>query len=349
MLHCCSVALDCCAIIQKGMSRLARKLYSVAGAKYPKFVKIVEVGPRDGLQNEKTHISVQSKIELIHKLAQTGLKDIEAGSFVSPKWVPQMANTDQVLEGVRTLGLLDRPDMNFSVLTPNMQGFESAKAANVHQVAVFTAASDEFTKKNINCTIKESMERFVPVLEAAKKADIKVRGYVSCVLGCPYKGSISDKVVAEVTRDLYDLGCGEISLGDTIGVGNPLQAQLMIDSILSTGVPMDVLAVHYHDTYGQALANILASLELGISTVDSAVSGLGGCPYANGASGNVATEDVLYMLDGMGIQTGVSMEKLLEASEFVSTLFPGRMSASKASIALRNKLKKKISSEKQSC
>jgi hydroxymethylglutaryl-CoA lyase len=250
------------------------------------------------------------------------------------------------LEGVKLLGLLDQPHLNFSVLTPNMQGFEKAKAANVHQVAVFTAASNEFTKKNINCTIKESMDRFVPVLEAAKASEISVRGYVSCVLGCPFQGNIDRKVVAQVSKDLYDLGCSELSLGDTIGVGNPLQAQLMIESVIKAGVPMKSIAVHYHDTYGQALANILASLELGISIVDSAVSGLGGCPYADGASGNVATEDVLYMLDGMGIHTGVSMEKLLEVSEFVSQIFPGKVCVSKASNALRIKMQKKRNQSK---
>jgi hydroxymethylglutaryl-CoA lyase len=304
----------------------------------PNRVRIVEVGPRDGLQNEKGTIGTNLKVHMIQQLAQAGLTHIEAGAFVHPKWVPQMADTPQVLEQLKPI-----PGVTFSVLTPNLKGFEGAlKYKNVvNQVAVFTAASEAFTKKNINCTIKESLERFAPVVEAAKKEGVEVRGYVSTVLGCPYQGDVDFQQVAQVSKDLYDMGCAEISLGDTIGVGTPGKTKQMLEAVLKA-VPLDKVAVHFHDTYGQALANILASLELGVSVVDSSISGLGGCPYADGASGNVATEDVVYMLQGLGIQTGVSMDKLLEVNEFIGKeMFPGRKTNSKAAAALITKKNKK--------
>ncbi len=280
---------------------------------YPQKVKLVEVGPRDGLQNEKQIVTAEDKIELINRLGTTGLSVIEATSFVSPKWVPQMGDNREVMQGIER-----KSGINYPVLTPNMKGFEAALECDVKEVAVFGAASESFSQKNINCSIDESLERFAPVIEAAKSNQIKVRGYVSCVLGCPYEGEISPHKVAEVADKLYRMGCYEISLGDTIGVGTPIKAQQMLDAVAQK-VPMNALAIHFHDTYGQALANILACLQLGVTTIDSAIAGLGGCPYAKGASGNVATEDVVYMLQGMGIETGVDLKALVSVAQWIST------------------------------
>ncbi|MFD2205230.1 hydroxymethylglutaryl-CoA lyase [Kiloniella antarctica] len=278
----------------------------------PKHVKIVEVGPRDGLQNEKELVPTKAKIELINRLSSTGLTTIEASAFVSPKWVPQMADASDVLAQIER-----KPHISYPVLTPNMKGLERAIASGVKEIAVFGAASESFSQKNINCSIKESLERFTPVIETAKKADIKVRGYVSCVLGCPYEGNIAPEKVAEVSQDLFDMGCTEISLGDTIGVGTPLSTRRMIEAVTKR-VPLEHIAGHYHDTYGQALANIYASWDMGVSVFDTSVAGLGGCPYAKGASGNVATEDVVYMFDGMGVETGVDLKKLVEAAWYIA-------------------------------
>ncbi len=284
-----------------------------AHPKYPQKVKLVEVGPRDGLQNEKQIVTAEDKIELINRLGTTGLSVIEATSFVSPKWVPQMADNREVMQGI------DRqPGINYPVLTPNMKGYEAALECDVKEVAVFGAASESFSQKNINCSIDESLERFAPVIDAAKSNKVKVRGYVSCVLGCPYEGDVSPQKVAQVADKLYRMGCYEISLGDTIGVGTPLKAQQMLNAVAQK-VPMEALAIHFHDTYGQALSNILACLQLGVTTVDSAIAGLGGCPYAKGASGNVATEDVVYMLQGMGIETGVDLKSLVSVAQWIST------------------------------
>ncbi len=293
----------------------------------PKRVKIVEVGPRDGLQNEKTIIDTEIKISLINRLSDCGLKVVEATSFVSPKWVPQMADNKQVLEGINQV-----KGVSYPVLTPNMKGFEAALDAGAKEVAIFGAASESFSQKNINCSIDESIERFLPVIEAAKNENIKVRGYVSCVLGCPYEGEISPNAVASVADKLYQMGCYEISLGDTIGVGTPIKAQKMVKAVNKT-VPIKDIAIHFHDTYGQALANILACLQMGVGTVDSSIAGLGGCPYAKGASGNVATEDVVYMLHGMGIETGIDLEQLLATGQFISQQL-GRAPVSKVANAL---------------
>ena len=280
----------------------------------PARVRIVEVGPRDGLQNEKGEVPTAVKLELIERLADAGLRAIEATAFVSPKWIPQMADHTEVLERIRR-----KPGVSYPVLTPNLKGYEAAKAAGATEVAVFGAASESFSKKNINCSIAESLERFRPVVDAAIAADIKVRGYISCVVGCPYEGSVKPEMVAEVARALFDMGCYEISLGDTIGVGTPGKIRAMIEACV-TRVPADKLAGHYHDTYGQALANIYASMELGVATFDSSVSGLGGCPYAKGASGNVATEDVVYLLEGLGIETGIDLDKVVDAGLWISAL-----------------------------
>ena len=280
--------------------------------KLPQHVKIVEVGPRDGLQNEATPISADDKINLIENLADAGVNYIESGSFVSPKWVPQMGTSTEVFEKVNRI-----EGVTYAALTPNLRGFEAAVAVNADEVAIFGAASQSFSQKNINCSIEESLERFAPIMEAAKKANIKVRGYVSCVLGCPYEGDIEPEQVALVAEKLLAMGCYEISLGDTVGVGNPASVTKMIQAV-SARVPVEKLAVHFHDTYGQALTNIYAALQLGVSVVDSAIAGLGGCPYAKGASGNVATEDVVYMLNGLGITTGIDFTKLLQAGWFIS-------------------------------
>jgi len=296
----------------------------------PERVRIVEVGPRDGLQNEKREVPTAVKLELIERLADAGLRAVEATAFVSPKWIPQMADHTEVLERIRR-----RPGVAYPVLTPNLKGFEAARAAGATEVAVFGAASEAFSRKNINCSIAESLERFRPVVESALKAAIRVRGYVSCVVGCPYEGDIAPHRVAEVAGALYDMGCYEVSLGDTIGVGTPRRTQEMID-VCRQRVPADKLAGHYHDTYGQALANIYASMELGIATFDASISGLGGCPYAQGASGNVATEDVVYMLHGLGIETGIDLDKLVDTGTWISG-FLGRSPGSKAGRAIAAK------------
>ena len=280
----------------------------------PKQVRIVEVGPRDGLQNEKSPFSVEHKINLINLLSQSGLSYIEGGSFVSPKWVTQMANSAQVFTHI------DRVEgVTYSALTPNTQGFEDALDSGVDEVAIFGSASERFSQKNINCSVDESLDRFAPVIELAKRYELPVRGYVSCVMGCPYEGDIPPENVAHIARRLHDMGCYEISLGDTIGVGTPTQTKHMLDAV-GKQVPMANIGIHFHDTYGQALANIYAALDYDIASIDSAIAGLGGCPYANGASGNVATEDLLYMLNGMAIDTGVNMDLLLKASAFVSEI-----------------------------
>ncbi|MFP5234401.1 MAG: hydroxymethylglutaryl-CoA lyase [Acidobacteriota bacterium] len=277
----------------------------------PSQVRIVEVGPRDGLQNEHQSVSTDTKVEFIRRLAASGLKTIEATAFVSPKWVPQMADHAEVLRALDPAAGIVYP-----VLVPNLRGFEAAVAAGAREVAVFAAASETFSQKNINCSIAESLERFSPIFAAAKSAGIRVRGYVSCVLGCPYEGPIAPERVADVAEKLYQSGCYEISLGDTIGVGTPVRTQRLID-VVSKRVPIEHLAGHFHDTYGQALANIFAAMEMGLSVFDSSVSGLGGCPYAPGAAGNVATEDLLYMLNGMEIETGIDLNRLLEAGAFI--------------------------------
>ncbi|GAA0139743.1 lyase [Lithospermum erythrorhizon] len=297
---------------------------------FPKQVKIVEVGPRDGLQNEKNTVPTNVKVELIHKLVASGLPVVEATSFVSPKWVPQLADAKGVMETVKEI-----EDARLPVLTPNLKGFEAAVAAGAKEVVIFASASESFSKSNINCSIDESLVRYRAVAAAAKDHSIPVRGYVSCVIGCPVEGAISPSRVAFVAKELHDMGCYEISLGDTIGTGTPGTVVPMLEAVMAV-VPLEKLAVHFHDTYGQALANILVSLQMGISTVDSSISGLGGCPYAKGASGNVATEDVVYMLNGLGVKTNIDMEKLLIAGEFISEHL-GRRSESKAAVALGRK------------
>ena len=292
----------------------------------PKFVRMVEVGPRDGLQNEKSMVPTAVKVELVNRLSDAGLSVVEAASFVSPKWVPQMGDSAEVLTGIAR-----KPGVRYAALTPNLKGLEGALAARADEVAVFGAASESFSQKNINCSIAESLDRFAPVMEQAKAAGVPVRGYVSCVLGCPYEGEIAPKAVAEVAERLFAMGCYEISLGDTIGTGTPTKAQLMIAAVAER-VPVEKIAVHFHDTYGQALANILAALQMGVAVVDSSVAGLGGCPYAKGASGNVASEDVLYMLNGLGIGTGVDLDRLIAAGAFISDAI-GRPTASKVARA----------------
>ena len=280
---------------------------------FPTQVRLVEMSPRDGLQNEPGPvIDTAIKTGLIDRLADCGLNHIESASFVSPKWVPQMGDAAEVMAGIKR-----KAGVRYSVLTPNLRGFENALAAGVDEVAVFGAASESFSQKNINCSIAESLERFLPVMEAAKQHHIPVRGYVSTVLGCPYEGDIAPEQVAKVAKALAELGCYEISLGDTIGVGTPLKAKRMLEAV-AAAVPIEKLAAHFHDTYGQALANLYAVLEEGISVIDASVAGLGGCPYAKGASGNVATEDVLYLLNGLGIKTGVDLDKLVTTGEWIS-------------------------------
>jgi hydroxymethylglutaryl-CoA lyase len=299
----------------------------------PAHVRIVEVGPRDGLQNEKAEVPTAVKLELIERLADAGLQAVEATAFVSPKWIPQMADHTEVLERIRR-----KPGVAYPVLTPNLKGFEAARAAGATEVAIFGAASESFSRKNINCSIAESLERFRPVADAARAAGVKLRGYVSCVLGCPYEGEVAPEKVAEVAGALADMGCYEVSLGDTIGVGTPGKTQAMLEAV-ARRVPMERLAGHYHDTYGQALANIYASLELGVATFDASVAGLGGCPYAAGASGNVATEDVVYMLKGLGIETGIDLERLVDIGQWISGVL-GREPSSKAGKALAAKRRK---------
>ena len=303
---------------------------NTATSALPANVKIVEVGPRDGLQNEKLQISAEDKIALIEQLADAGVNYIESGSFVSPKWVPQMATSSDVFNGIKR-----KSGVTYAALTPNMKGFEAAMAVNANEVAIFGAASEAFSQKNINCSIEESLQRFEPIMQAAKAVNIPVRGYVSCVVGCPYDGFIEPEQVAMVAEKLYKMGCYEISLGDTIGVGTPATVTKMIQAV-SARVPMEKLAVHFHDTYGQALTNIYSALQAGVMVVDSAIAGLGGCPYAKGASGNVATEDVLYMLNGLGIKTGIDFEKLLAAGWFISDKL-GKAPVSKVSTACRAK------------
>ncbi len=297
---------------------------------YPKQVRIVEVGPRDGLQNEPGVVPTETKIALIDRLSAAGLPVVEATSFVSPKWVPQMADNADVMAGISR-----KPGTVYPVLTPNMKGFDAAMAAGAEEVAIFAAASEGFSQKNINCSIAESLERFQPVCDAAQERNIRVRGYISCVLGCPFDGDIAPQAVADVAERLTDMGCYEISLGDTIGVGTPEKARAMVEAVAAR-VPVDRLAAHFHDTYGQALANILAVLDLGVATVDSSVGGLGGCPYAPGATGNVATDDVVYMLHGMGIGTGVDLDALVETAWFIADAL-GRDPVSSVARAMRGK------------
>jgi hydroxymethylglutaryl-CoA lyase len=296
----------------------------------PSHVRIVEVGPRDGLQNEKTIIGTAEKIALIDRLSATGLRSIEATSFVSPKWVPQLADAAEVYAGIHR-----QPGVSYPVLVPNEQGYERARAVGVMEIAVFTAASEAFNRRNINAGIDESLARFAPVMERAKADGVRVRGYVSTVLGCPYQGEVPLGDVVRVAKALHDMGCYEVSLGDTIGVGTPGKARAMLKAVAGD-VPMAALAVHFHDTYGQALSNILACLEEGVAVVDAAVSGAGGCPYAKGASGNVATEDVVYMLHGLGIATGVDIDRLAETGRWLAALL-GRETGSKAGKALLSK------------
>ncbi len=295
--------------------------------RFPSRVRLIDVAARDGLQNEQAPVTTDIKVALIERLADAGLPVVEATSFVSPRWVPQMADAADVMARIRR-----RPGVSYPVLVPNLKGLEAALAARAEEVAVFAAASESFSRRNINCSIGESLERFAPVCEAALAAGVKVRGYVSCVLGCPYEGAVDPGAVAEVARRLIDLGCYEVSLGDTIGAGTPLATQRMIETV-ATRVPIENLAGHFHDTYGQALGNILASLQLGIASFDSSVAGLGGCPYAKGATGNVATEDVVYMLHGMGVETGIDLDLLVDAGEFISQAI-GRPNGSRAGRAL---------------
>jgi len=296
----------------------------------PPKVRIVEVGPRDGLQNEPQTVPTATKIELVNRLADAGRPAVEAGAFVSPKWVPQMADSADVLKGIRR-----KPGVSYPVLVPNMKGFESAVAAGVDEIAIFGAASETFSRKNINCSIAESLERFAPVAQAARAQGMRVRGYISCVAGCPYEGAIAPAAVAAVAKALDAMGCYELSLGDTIGVGTPGKVRAMIEAVVRE-VPVGRIAVHLHDTYGQALANLYAALEMGVATADSSVAGLGGCPYAKGASGNVATEDVVYMLDGLGIETGVDLAQVFEAGRFICAAL-GREPTSKVAKALAAK------------
>ena len=296
----------------------------------PKQVKLVEVGPRDGLQNEPETVSTANKIELIGRLADSGLRSIEVGSVVSPKSVPRMADTADVMAGLTV-----RDGVRYGVLVPNMQGFEAARSAGAKEIAVFAAASETFSRKNVNCSIAESLDRFRPVCEAAQAEGIAVRGYVSCVLGCPYEGDVAPQAVARVAKELMTMGCYEISLGDTIGRGTPARAQGLIDTVVDM-VPVERLAAHFHDTYGQALANILAVLEKGVAVIDSAVAGLGGCPFAEGATGNAASEDVLYMLNGLDIETGVDLEPLAQAGQFICARL-GRPTASKVARVLSSR------------
>ena len=293
----------------------------------PAQVRIVEVGPREGLQNEPRQVPTAVKLELIARLGAAGLRHIEATAFVSPKWVPQMADSAAVM-----VQLARRPGVVYAALVPNEQGLAAALAAGVDEIAVFGAASESFSRTNINCGIAESLRRFEAVVAAARQAGVRVRGYVSCVLGCPYEGEIAPTAVAEVARALHDMGCAEISLGDTLGVGTPGKTQAMIEAV-ARAVPVDRLAGHFHDTYGMAIANIYAALASGIATFDASVGGLGGCPYAAGAAGNVATEDVVWLMRGLGIETGVDLDALVDTAEWISAQL-GRKPASKVAQAL---------------
>ena len=292
----------------------------------PEKIQIVEVGPRDGLQNEKEWVPTETKISLIEKLADAGLTKIEATSFVSPKWVPQLKDAHEVFTGIKRIS-----GVSYPVLTPNMKGFERALEADAKEIAVFSAASEAFTQKNTNCSIEESINRFRPVLDEAKKTNIPVRGYISCVLGCPYQGNVAVEDVVNIAAKMTEMGCFQISLGDTIGAGTPVQAKRMVQKV-SEKVPVSKLALHFHDTRGQALANIFACLELGVTVIDASVAGLGGCPYAKGATGNVATEDVVFMLHGMDIETGIDLNKLIETGRFISDVL-GRVPQSRVSVA----------------
>ncbi|PKO84576.1 MAG: hydroxymethylglutaryl-CoA lyase [Betaproteobacteria bacterium HGW-Betaproteobacteria-11] len=293
----------------------------------PSKVRIVEVGPRDGLQNEPKSIPTATKIELIRRLAACGLRSIEATAFVSPRWVPQMKDAAKVLAA------LDRQaEVAYPVLTPNLKGFEDALAAGAREVAVFGAASETFSQKNINCSISEALQRFEPILEAAKAADVKVRGYVSCVLGCPYQGEVAPLAVAEVAHALFEMGCYEVSLGDTIGAGTPEKTKVMLEAV-ARRVPLKKLAGHFHDTWGMAIANIYAALEVGVSVFDSSIAGLGGCPYAPGAAGNVATEDVVWLLKGLGIDHGLDLNALVDTAAWISGEL-GREPASRVTRAI---------------
>ncbi|RWU21013.1 hydroxymethylglutaryl-CoA lyase [Pseudomonas alkylphenolica] len=292
----------------------------------PENVRLVEVGPRDGLQNEAQPISVEDKVRLVDDLTAAGLSYIEVGSFVSPKWVPQMAGSAEVFSRIQ-----QKAGVTYAALSPNLRGFEDALAAGVKEVAVFAAASEAFSQRNINCSISDSLQRFVPIMEAAREHGVRVRGYVSCVLGCPYEGLVTAEQVAPVARELYEMGCYEVSLGDTIGTGTPGATRRLFE-VVAAHVPRAQLAGHFHDTYGQALANVYASLLEGISVFDSSVAGLGGCPYAKGASGNVASEDVLYMLQGLGINTGIDLEQLILAGQRISSIL-GRANGSRVARA----------------
>ena len=292
----------------------------------PATVRLVEVGPRDGLQNEAQPISVADKVRLVDDLSAAGLSYVEVGSFVSPKWVPQMAGSAEVFAAIQ-----HKPGVAYAALAPNLRGFEDALAAGVKEVAVFAAASEAFSQRNINCSISESLQRFVPIMDSARQHGVRVRGYVSCVLGCPYEGEVDAAQVAAVARELYQMGCYEVSLGDTIGTGTP-GATRHLFNVVGAQVPRPQLAGHFHDTYGQALANVYASLLEGINVFDSSVAGLGGCPYAKGASGNVASEDVLYMLQGLGIETGIDLERLIEAGQRISLVL-GRANGSRVARA----------------
>jgi hydroxymethylglutaryl-CoA lyase len=302
---------------------------------YPSLVRIVEVGPRDGLQNEQQPISTADKIELIQRLVQAGISHIEAGSFVSPKWVPQMADSLAVMQGITR-----KESVRYAALTPNKQGFDQAIEAQANEVAIFAAASESFSQKNINCSIAESLQRFEEIIAAAKIKNIPVRGYVSCILGCPYEGPITEEnaeshfaKVKQVTQKLLEMGCYEVSLGDTIGTGTPKFSEQLLQILLES-IPRHQLAVHFHDTYGQALSNILVALQNGITTIDASVAGLGGCPYAEGAAGNIATEDVLYMLEGMNIKTGIELNSLINIGHWISQKL-NRANGSKVGLALR--------------
>jgi hydroxymethylglutaryl-CoA lyase len=300
-----------------------------------KIVKIVEVGPRDGLQNEALSVPVDVKVGLIEKLVDAGLSVVESGSFVSPKWVPQMASSGEVYLAIQKRAIQKRSHVSYPMLVPNMKGLELALEAGVSEIAIFAAASEAFTQKNINCSIEQSIERYRQVVEKAQAEKLQIRGYISCVLGCPYEGKVSYDVVTDIALRLQDLGCYEISLGDTIGVGTPASALEMIETV-ARKIKIEQLAAHFHDTYGQGLANIYAVLQAGIAIFDSSIAGLGGCPYAKGASGNVATEDLLYMLNGMNIETNVDMEKLIIAGEYINQ-FLGRQSNSRAALAMKNR------------
>lgn len=295
----------------------------------PTSVKLVEVGPRDGLQNEKKTIPTAIKIDLINRLSESGLKVIEATSFVSPKWIPQLADHNEVYQGI-----IKKKNVSYPVLVPNMKGLEDALAVGVKEIAVFTTPSETFCQRNTNCTVTESLQRIEEITSIAHEHNVNVRGYLSCVLGCPYEGEISPNAVTDLALKLIHLGCYEVSLGDTIGIGTPGKTQILLKNVIDK-IPQEKLAVHFHDTYGQALANIYIALECGIHVIDSAIAGLGGCPYAEGASGNVATEDVLYMLNGLGIETGVDLEKLIDIGRFI-THYLDKPIQSKVNIAMRS-------------